>query len=476
MRSIPIRLSAFSRILCLLLAGAGLFCATPHRMRAEDAANEPPDLTDEGHEDFPKVGPLVDAKNYDAAIAVLNELISKVGADSFDRFLAEDTLGKIYWQAKSSPTEAQGHFEQAEQIARQHPNYFRERERLEHLQLMAELYYTIGSAMKDDKVGQQRYLDLSSDYLKRWLSQTKSPRGDDEYLYATLLFSKAIVNPDKVDVDLMKQAREATEKALRLEIRPKDTYYHLLAYECQSTGDLEDAADYLELLTTLKPTNKDYWSALVAVYNNIIVGADKDPKKQRIYYARMINAQERAQALGYMNTPRENQNLVSFYNQVGQYGKATELMEKGLRNGAIEDKLDNWIYLAECYEQIGSNQDSIRVLKDAEARYPDIADVDALLSEFYGNNYDTKETYNYAAKAVAKGNLSKRFNYVTYQRLAYAAYELGKYQDALDAVHQALQIPGSPEGELKRFERGILDAIKHEEDIKKAAEAATASH
>lgn len=466
------RLNFLHRFLATLLAGFALVAASS-AVRADDQKPQPPSLTDDGHDAFSKLGPLVDAKNYDAAIDILNQLIAKVPDFTYDRMLADDTLAKLYWQGKNDPQSALNHFEHVQEILAQHPEYFDAKDRLDHLQYMAEIYYVVAEGIKSDKALQQHYMDRSIDYLHQWLTQTRKPRADDEYLYATLLFYKAMGDPEHIDLGLMKQAREATERALELDIKPRDSYYHLLAYECQATGDFAGAASYLELLTTLKPNEKDYWSGLVATYSNI-QSSDTDQRQQRIDCARMINALERAQARGYMTDQKDNQLLVSLYLEVQQYGKATELMEQGLHSGAIEDKVDNWEYLAESFEQTGSNLDAIRVLKEGEQAHPDNGDLDALISEIYSFDYNSEQTYAYAKRAVEKGHLSRRFEFVTYQRLAYAAYELGKYDEALQVVRTAMRLPGgrSQGRELKNFESGIIEQIKEQKRARAAAEGA----
>jgi len=43
---------------------------------------------------------------------------------------------------------------------------------------------------------------------------------------------------------------------------------------------------------------------------------------------------ERAQELGLMKTPKDNYNLVTMYYNAGQFGKATDLLYSGLKDGS----------------------------------------------------------------------------------------------------------------------------------------------
>ena len=60
--------------------------------------------------------------------------------------------------------------------------------------------------------------------------------------------------------------------------------------------------------------------------------------------------------------------------------------------------------------------------------------------------------------------------YTTYQLLAFSAFELHKYDEALAACEKAISYPGSPP-DLARLHEGIQDAIKQQAAEKAAAES-----
>ena len=216
------------------------------------------------------------------------------------------------------------------------------------------------------------------------------------------------------------------------------------------------------------PTHtKDWWPNLFGIYNNLAANNEKTEELYRKYLARDINTLERAQALGYMNTPVDNMNLVTMYTQAGQYGIATDLLYKGLKAGTIDaTKKVNWSNLALFYKQINDFFSAIKVFKEADEKFPDTGEFDLQISDIYNNDLNnTQEAYTYSKMAVSKGNLGTRA-YYAYYYLAFQAYELQKFDEALTACEAGMKLPGGAK-ELA----GLHDAIKQAIDNANAAKA-----
>jgi tetratricopeptide (TPR) repeat protein len=352
------------------------------------------------------------------------------------------------------------------EILKNHPKFMSRKDTLEHMQFLAQCYYMVGSDAKlKDEAVKREYMDKSMAYMKEWLDQTAKPRSTDILFYTTLLYYKAVANPAKIDKVILKQAQDEAELGILLRTRPEEQFYQLLIVMYQQLGEYQQAADMLEFVVTKKPS-KEYFLELMAIYNNLASSAEKDEKAQRSYYARAINAIERAQKLGYLNTPKDNYNLVSMYNQVGQYGKAIELMHDGLVNGTIESTEKNWAILAYFYEQLDRSEDAIKILKEAEAKFPEDGEFDWQIANIYYQMDDTNLVYEFCKKAIDKGHLEAK-PYQIYQLFAYTAFSLNKYDEALKACEMALKSPGAPR-ELTRLYQGIQEAMQ-QAAVQKAA-------
>lgn len=433
----------------------------------EAPPEELPSLTEKVSTAFTTLKPLIDAKNWDGALAILKGLEPAAGPESYDRAVILDTEAKIYWQGKNEPALAIAPWEELLRLCEKHPLYLEAKDRIEHMQFLAQTYYMVASdpKLKDDAKKKQ-YLDKSMSYMKNWLANTPKPRQEDVLFYTTLLYYKAVANPDKIDMPVLHEARQAAESGLLIDAHPKEQFYQLLVVMYQQEGDFAKAAEYLEFMAAKHPV-KDYFLQLMAIYNNIAASTDKDERQQRAYYARAINAVERAQSLGFIKTPKDNYNLVSMYNQVGQFGKAIDILYSGLKNGSIENTDKNWQVLAYFYQQISQPLQAINVLKEAEKLYPKSGELDRQIADIYYQMDDVANVYEYCKRAVAKGNLSQKA-YTTYQLLAYTAFELGKFPEALDACDQAIKLGGPKE--LLRLKQGIQDAIEQDKAVKAAVE------
>ena len=131
--------------------------------------------------------------------------------------------------------------------------------------------------------------------------------------------------------------------------------------------------------------------------------------------------------------------------------------------------MENWLFLASFYQQISDNLSAIRVLKEADELHPDNGEFDRQIAQIYYELEDTQKVYDYCRLAADKGHLKEGHAYAVYQLLSFAAYQLGKYPEALDAVDRAMRYPDAPKS-LARLREGILGAIEVEKANKAAVQ------
>jgi len=440
-----------------------LALATPVVLPAQ--SNAQPELSESVSEGLEKLRPLLDAKDWDGALALLSGLAAKAKPDTFDLAFLSDTIGKIYLQ-KAEYAKAIKPMETALAISEKHPNFFRVNVVQDMIYFLAQIYYQEAASSKVPAEQREGYLKANS-YLEKWLARSTKPASDatqqDAVLFhASLLYNLAVFNPEKIDRASLSAAESEVEKALRMSAHPKENLYALALAICQQKDppDYVRAAEILELLVKKYPQKKDYWAQLAGVYLNL--GQDKDEQKARENNIRAILAIERAQALGFMNTPKENYNLVGVYFNVGQFGQATELLHAGLRKGTIESEQKNWELLAYSYQQVDRPFQAIDALKEAAKHFPKAGQLDFQIGQiFYGLN-KTTEAYDALQSAVKKGNLDKPA--AVYGFLSYVCYELSRFDEALAAANKALSLPDSKsDNQLPRLKTAIEEAIRERE-------------
>ena len=406
-----------------------------------------------------------DAKNWDGAIQMLINLQPTVSPTSFDNAFILQVLGKVYMQ-KSDYLKALQTFETALKLGDTY-NYFELKEQQELVYYLAYIYNQESGNLKSIAL-QQQYVSKATDFAKRWLAHNEKtgqdPQRQDVMLfYVNMLYNRAVLNPAAIDLKLIKECELAIQDCLLNINRPKETFYVLLLAAYQQEGNFARAAEIFELLVKQYPTKKDYWTQLVPIYLNL--GFDKDPERGREFNVRAIVTIERAQALGFMRTPKENFTLVGLYFNVGQFGKATELLYSGLKTGSIENLQSNWELLAFSYQQVDKPFQAIEVLKEASKHFPKSGQLDYQAATILYSLDKAQEAYRYLMSAVTKGHLEKAYS--VYNFLAYVDYELTKFDEALVAVDKAIASPGSEhEAQLPRLKQAIEDAIKEREMLK----------
>jgi tetratricopeptide (TPR) repeat protein len=464
--------------LFLSLAVAATLLLGSARLRADDDSTtngkEAPTLSDAAGDGLAKLEPLLTAKNWEGAISLVQGLIQAAPADSYDLTILNRTMAQILTQKGDYPA-AVGPLEAALAISDRH-HYFTVREETDILYFLSQLYYQQADSYKTDREAEVASYAKAIGYIERWFTIAPKPTVDNSLYYAQLLYADAVAkDPQHPDAELIKRSREQVEKTLLMSVHPKDSLYVFLLATLQQESNYARAAEILELLLSHNPSSRNYWQDLDMFYMALAQDPkDKDEKKIRMYNIRAINTIERAQALGFMKTTRDNYTLFTLYYNIGQYGMAADLLYAGLKAGTIDSDLQNWLLLAASYQQINQDFTAIEVLKDAAKRYPTNGDLDLKIANIYAGLEKPQEAFDFYQSAEQKGVKGKSQKQYLLLALAYQAYELQKFDEAKDAVDKALLLnPG--DHQLKVLKNAIDEAIKDRDTKKAEADARDAA-
>lgn len=431
-------------------------------------AVEPNQLNEKISEELQKVKPLTDAKKWDDALNLLNSLKPMAQPNSYDIAVLSDIEYKILLQ-KGDYAKAIAPLELALRLNNSQ-GFFDAQTAQEMTLYLAQIYYQEASVNKSIPL-QQQYFAKAASCIKTWLGNTdKQPsdpqRQESTMIYASILYNQAIINPENIDKALLKQAEDIVHEALLGVIRPKESPYILLLAAYQQEGDYVRAADLLELLVKTYPSKKDYWQQLSGIYLNL--AADKDEQKAREYNIRAILTIERAQSHGIMKSPKDNFNLVGIYFNAGQFGKATEILHSGLKDGSIESVQKNWELLAYSYQQVNRSLDAIEVLKEAAHLFPRSGQLDYQISQIYYSLDKSIDCYEFLKTALVKGHLEKPG--AVYSFLSYVCFELRKFEEALANVEKSMAtLESKNDKQLPRLKEAIQEAIKERDATATAA-------
>jgi tetratricopeptide (TPR) repeat protein len=453
----------------IAISAIAVALALPAGLRADEPAkDEAPVLSEEIGDGLAKVEPMVTAKDWLGAMTLVNGLLEKAAPGSYDQAFLNEMKAQILTQKGDYPS-AIDPLETALTIADQH-HYFSNKQETDMLYFLSQLYYQKADTLKSDHEAELAAYGKAITFVQRWFQITTKPNEDVSLYYAQVLYAASLArDPNHPDPALLRQTREQIEKTLLQSVHPKDSIYTFLLATLQQELDYARAAEYFELILARNPNNKGYWVDLSTLYMALAQDPkDKDEAKIRRYNIRAIDTFERAQALGFMKTPRDNFTLFTLYYNIGQYGIASDLLYNGLETGSIEPVLNNWLLLAASYQQINKDFTAIEVLKKAAARFPKNGELEFKIAQAYQQLDNNQEAFNHAQIATEKGGLSKAQQ--TYMFLAYTAYEVGKFDEAKVAIDQAIHLMSKPDHQALGLQSAIEEAIK-ERDAKKAPAA-----
>ena len=428
------------------LAAIFLGCALAVPGWSQQPAARKKELSEKVAEELGKIRTQTDAKNYDAAVAIIDGLLKGAAPESYDIAVLSQVKAQILL-TKGDYAKSIEPLELALLVAERN-GYFEPRVNQDLRYYLAQLYYQEASTTKVLDSQKKLYAKASS-FIESWSKENTKPNPDAQLFYASVLYNQAQLDPNNIDNKLIKRAQEEVEKGLGMSLKPKDTFYILLLATLQQQNETARSAEILELLVKQNPANKTYWQQLASTYLNL---------QQDVRAALTI---ERAQKHDTMNTPKDNFNLVGIYFNMQQYDQAIGLLEKGLKDGSIDNEQRNWELLAASLQQVKKELKAIDVLKEATKTYADSGSLYLQIAQIYYSLDKLNDSYSYAKQAVAK-KLEKPWQAQTF--LAYICYELKKLDEALEAINQSLK---HPEGgkDAERLKKAIEDAIKERDAL-----------
>lgn len=433
---------------------------------AQSGTRERPqfNLAEKTSEALQKLGPLQQQKPpaYQEMLNVVDGVLATVPPTSYDAAFLLNIKAKVLLGMDKYGA-AIPVWEQAVKLSDEH-GYLDPKEVNEVVFYLAQLIFSEAATIKNT-AQQQQLVQRSAAYLKRHLDNSPKPSLETQMFYAQLLYQQAVADPNKVNKDMLRQAREVIERSMQATLQPKEGFYLLLMAILQQENDMQRSAEVLELFLKKFPQKKDYWQPLMATYLNI-AASEPDEVRKRDLYIRAINTLERAQKLGFLQTPKDNYNLVTLYLTAGQFSMATDILHAGLKKGTIESSLANWRLLGSYYQQANKDLLAIEALKEAAKLYPKEGMVDLHVGEIYRQMEKTKEAREFYRSALKKGNLEKP--QVAYQLLAFTSMELDDWDEALRAINEAAKHPDfAKDQQMVNLKKHIEETVAIREEAKK---------
>lgn len=452
--AVPSRLSR--RLLHAILLATALHQLPLH---AQQAA-EPPakEVSEAVSEEFGKLRPLIEAKNFPEALKVIDATLAGVKTESYDFVLLAQMKAQILLTT-GELNKAAAPLEQSLEVAQKY-DFLPANSYYDQFYLLSQIFYQQAAESKD-AAAQKAAFDKSYTYLQKAIPLAPKPTADLQLFSASLLYNQASLGGSQ-DPEKFRQAIAEARKGLYLAIKPPEQLYQFLLSSYQQLGEHESAAEILELMLQAKPDNAQNWQTLIATYMNLAASA-KDETAAQTYNLRAIISIERAQSHGLLSSPAENYTLVALYFSIQQFARASELLEKGLKDGAIENQRKNWELLSSAYQQMKHEDRALDALKRATATFPQDGQLEFQMAQIFYTQGKVADAYTHSLKASDKGQLDKPGQ--TYLYLAYLGYELGKLEEADRWTDQASQQADVTAKDIAPIKRAITDALKEREAL-----------
>lgn len=460
------RLSLFTRLQRTASIALAVAIATPAVSFAARDDAPAKEFSDKVSEILGKLDEFLKAEDWDTVLEMVNQGLQVAKPDSYDVVVLNQIKTQIFLQSERY-TESIAPLEEALRVGMAY-ELMDERRIVEFHQILSQLYFQEAMDIKGTSPADQSlkadYLSKAYQAIKVYIERNPNPTEDSLSYAATMIYTQATMDEENPDNELLGEAQRLAERGLLLKLKPKESFYVLILAALQQDGKNEEAAELLEILVKQNPTSKQYWQQLQATYLNLANNAPEGSVEWLEYNIRTIYTLDRAQKLGILDAPRDHFNRVGILMNIQQFEEAITHLEAGIASGKIEDTLQNWEYLASCYQQVHKELSAINALQNAANKYPDKGEVDFRIANIYYLMDKMDQAYDSGVKALEKGNLKNRNQVLMF--VAYMGYELKKYEEVLPIIQEAVDA-GADRAQ------GLFDAINTSIEERKAALEAT---
>lgn len=432
-------------------------------LRAQPAELPKKEVSEKTSSGFTKLKPLVDAKDYASALALVDQLLASAAPTSFDTYVLSQIKAQIHLSQNLLPA-AIAPLETALRLGEGNTNFFDAASNLDQINLLAQLYYQVAAEEKSPAAQRAGY-EKALTFMDRWLARTTQPTAEAHAFCASLLYNLGTLDA-KPAIALLQKAIGHAQEARLLALKPSSQIQFILIACHLQLGEHARAAELLELAAAADPKSGSTWSQLQSLYLNA-AAETKDADLAYRNNLRALSTLERAQAQGFLNSPKDHYTQVAILFNIQQFSRAAELLEKGLADGTLENSKRNWELLASAYQQTNRDEKALDTLTRAVRQFPADGPLEFSLAQFLYNTGQVTEAYQRGAASLAKPGIEKPGQIQIY--LAYLAYELQRYDEAakwIDAARLGGDVPATT---LDPLAKAVADAVQERAALKPAA-------
>lgn len=422
-----------------------------------------------------KLDPLRDAiaaKNNTAALAQIDALLPATRTGTYDHFALLQIQAQLLL-TQNTPTPAIPPLETLLTLDATHtaadpqqPAWLTPQKRRDLLHTLAQLHYTLAAnqpataPVAEHRAAFQRSLH----YARQAAADPTLLTPEIQGFLASALYAAATVGTTAPDKQLLAETLAAAQHGLSLTVTPRRQFYLLLIAANQQLAQHLPAAENLELLVQLAPENKTCWSQLAGAWLTVADDAaarqPERPAAIRSARLRAVNAIERGQQHGALDTPRDRQNLISLYLNLDSPESAIPLLETGLRDNLLDPAAahTNWELLIASYQKLNDTAAALAACAAASGKNPGTGRFELQASQLLYHAGRLDDALAATRAALAKGNLPKPGPAHIWH--AWLALELAHPDEAAAALDRAATLPDARPDEIARLRAAIAEKLK----------------
>ncbi len=390
---------------CGLLLTGGAYAQEDDERARRDAqkTKQAQAVSKEVYDQIQKAQELVDAKDYNGALRMLNRLYDPDKLTEYEQANVLNYIGFVYYNQDDIPNAIKT-YDRLIAIPGLEP------------QLLKQTTYTLAQL----NVMEEKY-PRALQLVDQWFAQEPNPAPEPYILKAQIFYQlqryAEMVQPIET---AMRVARERDKPV-------KEDWYVLLNFAYFQQEDYRKVRDIQKILLENWP-KKRYWFSLAGAYTEL--GEDQN----------LIAAYDAAFTQGMLEKESEFVTMAQLYMQREVPYKAAKLLEEKMASGVVAKSEKNYRLLSQAWTLAQEDQKAIPALTEA-ARLSTDGELDVRLANAYLNtgNYDD------CAKAVRaglrKGGMKNPDN--AHISLGMCLYNLRQYSDAKAAFREAATVAKS---------------------------------
>ena len=383
------------------------------------------------YEDIQKAQELVDEKDYNGALRLLNNLYNPDKLTEYEQANVLNYIGFVYYNMDDVKN-ALRTYERMLAIPTLEP------------QMAKQTTYTMVQLLTMDE---QYSKALTT--LEKWFLLEPNPAPEPFILKAQNLYQ----------VQRYKEMVEPIETAMRIaneRDKPvKEDWWNLLNFAYFQQENYQKVRDIQKILLQNWPKSR-YWKSLAGAYTEL--GEDE----------KLIYAYDAAHTQGMLVKDTEFVTMAQLYLQAEVPYKAATLMQEKMDAGVVPKTEKHYRLLSQAWQLSMEDEKAIPALKAAAALASD-GELDQRLANSYLNIGEYGDCVTSANKAISKGGLKNPDN--AQISLGMCLYNLRRYADAKAAFRTAGKVPRSQRTASQWIQ--VIDAeVERNRQIRLAEEAA----